>query len=243
MSRKKTQSVKKILSKVSHPKFKIFCAVLVVAACGFATLSYVTRSSSSARSDQREVDIKPAQKTAKNEDKKLSSISPEISETRPSAQPSTAPSPKKSSPTNNYSPAPTPDISPRYYVTNISSAFLACADHGPNYPKDLYLSLGSVNIFGIGPVGSTFSWRVEGSYGSIHKSGTSTMSSNQNSWQSFPSTESDPQGLGTIIGIKNGEKVRFVITSPSYTATAWTNPVPAGSEYACQLGQITGTYL
>lgn len=248
MPRKRASRAKKFLSNILHSKSGIICIAIIFILCVFGASSYATKSWSDARSDHKEVAVKPTQKTIETIDKKSPSATPQTTEEQPSVQPSpsTTPNPNKAAPSTKSSqpaPAPTPDMSPRYYVTNISSAFVGCANHGPNIPTELYLNLGSVNIYSVGPANPTFSWRVESSYGSIHKSGTNTIPSNQNSWQGFPSTPSTPQGLGTILNIKDGEKVRFVITSPSYTATAWTNPVPAGSEQTCHLGQPVSTYL
>lgn len=193
-----------------------------------------------------------SKKSLENTTKSINSTSPSPSariqteKTQGESSP-TSQSPKKPKPSSGtYSPYPTPDVSPRYSVTNISSVHLSCYDYRfyyPDSPAELQLGLGNVSIYTIGPASKTFTWRVEANDGRVFGGDTNTIASGSTVWHNFPSTASYPQGLGSFKGFKDGAKVRFVITSPHYTATAWTNPVPSGSEQACHLGQLTNINL
>ncbi len=171
--------------------------------------------------------------TAKSSPASNQSPSPSpASSTVPSPSPTASSSKKPVAQT--YSPYPTPDISPKYYLSAIHSAYLTC-----NYGI-LWYTVGSIDIYTIGPAAHTFTWRIEISDGTVSYSGTDTLSEN-GTWLGFPNTPSYPQPLGYATGAEDGDRIRFVITSPIYTASAWTKAVPGGSQQACQSGQMTSS--
>lgn len=148
---------------------------------------------------------------------------------------STGNSPKRSgSPKLSYTPTPSPQLQSQYFVYPISGTYLTC-EYGV-----LWYSVGSVAIYTVGSPSRTFTWRLEVSDGTVSDSGTDTMPSNGR-WLNFPGTMDYPQSLGSVVGAEDGDRIRFVISSPMYVATPWTNPVPAGTEQSCRTGQMTSS--
>jgi len=64
--------------------------------------------------------------------------------------------------------------------------------------------------------------------------GPNPMPTGKTIWFNFPGTASYPSTLGTIQNAHDGDRARFVITGPNYSAGPWSDPVPAGSNSACQ---------
>ncbi len=121
-------------------------------------------------------------------------------------------------------------LSPYFTVGPVGSTYTSCAN------GVLYFNFSSTWVGSRIPTTQSFTWRLEVSDGTISQSGTSTMPAGSSIWHSFPSTADYPSALGSIIGANDGDKVRLVITSPNYAASAWSAPVPGGSEDACTNG-------
>lgn len=78
-----------------------------------------------------------------------------------------------------------------------------------------------------------FYWQVELSNGTILENGGAHIPSGSTVLPSFPSTPSMPSSFKLIYNPPDGLSARFVITSPTYAASNWTSPVPAGSGTSC----------
>ena len=145
--------------------------------------------------------------------------------------PSSASAPKQdrpkptpiSGPTTPPSPSPTATFS----ASAISPAYTYCT------ARVLYFMLGGVDIYASTPTTQSFSWKLEVSDGTVSDTGTDQIPSDTTHWFNFPSTYAYPSSLGSIENANDGDRVRFVITSPNYYAGPWSNAVPAGSEAAC----------
>ena len=141
----------------------------------------------------------------------------------------TAPKPTSPSPPSTFTPPPTPLL---FSAGRIDTSYTYCSGGSLGY------TLGGGSISVNQPTSQTFSWRLELSDGTTSTTGSNTMPSGSTLWHNFPSTPTYPSMLGSIQNANDGDKARIVITSPNYSAGAWSNPVPSGSEEACRNGQM-----
>lgn len=139
-------------------------------------------------------------------------------------------SPKSTPQSIPYVPPPAPAL--RFTAGRITNAYTSCTYGVLGY------TLGGIDIYSSAATTQSFTWRVELNDGSILEGGTDAMPSGKLYWFNFPSTPSYPSLLGTIQGASDGDRARFVITSPNYSAGGWSDPVPAGSEEACRTGHM-----
>jgi hypothetical protein len=78
-----------------------------------------------------------------------------------------------------------------------------------------------------------FYWQVELSNGTILEQGGAHIPSGSTTLPNFPSTPNMPSSFKLIYNPPDGLSARFVITSPNYSASNWSTPVPTGSGKSC----------
>jgi hypothetical protein len=78
-----------------------------------------------------------------------------------------------------------------------------------------------------------FYWQVELNNGTILEKGGAHIPSGSMTLPDFPSTPNMPSSFKSVYNPPDGLSARFVITSPTYTASNWTSPVPVGSGTSC----------
>lgn len=113
-----------------------------------------------------------------------------------------------------------------FSVSGLQSAYSFCNYDGVGY------MIGSTNIYTNQVTSKDFTWHIELNNGDKTDSLISTMP-NSMTWFNFPSTSEYPRMLGSLSNARDGDSIRFVITSPNYSASPWSQPVPAGTQESC----------
>lgn len=230
----------RLLFKSSPVLGQVLFAGIIIAIAGVYVASVVAATMHRAPAKEEVVLIEPIQKQPGKVQftETTTSVVKDDTSSSPQDTPATnttGDSSKKSGPSKlSYSPPPSPQLQSQYFVYPITGTYLTC-QYGV-----LWYNLGSVAIYTAGSPPRTFTWRLEVSDGTVSDSGTDTMPSDGR-WLNFPGTWDYPQSLGSVIGAEDGDRVRFVITSPMYVASPWTKSVPAGTEQSCRAGQMASS--
>lgn len=123
----------------------------------------------------------------------------------------------------------TPPI--QFSIYGFDIAYASCNQ----YDGVISYTLGNLNISVNQTTSQSFTWHVESDNGFKSANFVSTMP-NSSYWFNFPSTPEYPRMLGSVNYAHDGDRYRFVITNPAYSASSWSSAVPAGSEYGCSKG-------
>lgn len=234
-SMKTITSAKKLFSRfIERKQLLIISGVILclalAGATAYARYHYVSVSKVTVESSLTPVSVKkePVRtETAPQAASETKPSTPTPTTTAPQQAAASAPTPAQQSVAERRASLPMP-APPTFSVGHLTGG-VAC------YTGVYAYSIGNVTI---SLTNSTtafpgFNWQVELSDGTILDKGGAHIPSGSTTLPNYPSAPNMPSSFKSVYNPADGLSARFVITSPTYAASNWASPVPAGSGTSC----------